>query len=80
MKSGVKRERSSTPAAKRMQLVRQRRRDGEHLIRFHLSKVGVDTLIKKQYLFEADRADRATLEGAVNAFFEDNLFELRKSS
>ena len=80
MKNGVKGEPSSTPAAKRMQRARQRRREGEQLIRVHLFKNGIDALVKKRYLDEADRADRITVEGAANAFLEDNLFELRKPS
>jgi hypothetical protein len=33
--------------------------------------------VKKRYLHEADRVDRVAVEGAANAFLEDNLLELR---
>ena len=79
MNTRVKRERSSTPTAKRMRLFRQRRRDGEHLVRIHLYKIYVDALIKKRYLAEEDRANRAVVEGAADAFLGDKLSEAKPS-
>jgi hypothetical protein len=75
MDTKIIRERSSTPAAKRMRRSRQRRREGEFLVRLRLFKTDVDALIKRRYLFEENRDDRAYVEGAADAFFGDKLFE-----
>jgi hypothetical protein len=68
-------EATSSAAAHRMRLHRHRRRRGVRSVRILLSPTEVESLVRKGYL--EDQSDPAAIQGAVECFITDALFEPR---
>jgi hypothetical protein len=64
---------SSSPAAARMRLHRQRLRKGVRSVCVQLHVPDIDALINERYLEEKNRDDSAAIQEAANCFISDAL-------
>lgn len=71
-------EKTSPPpstSAERMRLHRQRRRKGLRAVRFLLSPIEIEALVRRGYLGDQRRSDPAALQLAAEAFISDSFFD-----
>ena len=66
---------SPSPAAERMRLHRNRRRQGMRCVQVSLHVTKIEALIRMGYLEDRDREDPAALETAINTFISDAVSE-----
>ncbi|MFZ3226470.1 MAG: hypothetical protein WCA26_19925 [Xanthobacteraceae bacterium] len=64
-----------SPAAERMRLHRNRRRQGMRCVQVSLHVTKIEALIRMGYLEDRDREDPAALETAINTFISDAVSE-----
>jgi hypothetical protein len=74
---GIEAERTSlhppSPAAERMRLSRERRREGLRIIRIKLRVTEIDAFVRKGYLEHKDRDDPDAIQWATETFLSDAL-------
>lgn len=61
-----------TPA-ERMQRTRRRRNRGLRLVSVEVRKIEIDALVRRNYLAEADRENKAEIRAALHRFFDAAL-------
>lgn len=64
-----------SPAAERMRLHRNRRRQGMRCVQVSLHVTKIEALIRMGYLEDRDREDPAALGTAINTFISDAVSE-----
>jgi hypothetical protein len=64
---------STAPAAERMRRYRRRRRLGLRTITVEIYPVGIEGLVKRNYLKPHERDDWEEIQFAVRAFLSDQL-------
>jgi hypothetical protein len=66
-------ERARSPAAERMRLHRERRRNGMRCLTIELHETEIDALIRKGLLESETRNDPSAVSDALYAFLDDTL-------
>jgi hypothetical protein len=64
-----------SPAAERMRLHRNRRRQGMRCVQVSLHVTKIEAIIRMGYLEDRDCEDPAALETAINTFISDAVSE-----